>query len=47
MAKKKNKINATLSGELKSEVMESKQSKNDINGYKSKELQGSRINIQQ
>ncbi|SHH53898.1 hypothetical protein SAMN02745196_00706 [Clostridium collagenovorans DSM 3089] len=47
MSKKKNKVNATLSGELKSEVMESKQSKNDINGYKAKELQGSRINIQQ
>lgn len=47
MTKKKNKINATLSGELQSAAMESKQSKNDTNGYKAKELQGSRINIQQ
>ncbi|MEG2353643.1 MAG: hypothetical protein RSB70_03250 [Clostridium sp.] len=46
MTKKKNKINATISGEIQGQVMESKSSENSNNGYKAKELQGSRNNIQ-
>ena len=46
MSKKKNKVNATLSGEIKAEEMESKSSMNSNSGFKIKERQNSRNNIQ-